>query len=110
MRPIIWFLLYGLSVLLMVPAFSAILYAKEATQHTKAWAENPVYRREAKVRAWSQALMLAPIWPISLVGMGVVMIFQAFEKGMPREIREQLRRKKNRDIIRDYEERQQGDI
>lgn len=106
MRPVIWVLLYVVSIILMLPAFSAILYAKEATQHPKEWTENETYRREAKVKAWATAMLLAPVWPVSLVGMSIYMIFRAFDRGMPKEIREQLRRKRNRDVIREYDEEQ----
>jgi hypothetical protein len=110
MRPQLWLLLYGLSVLLMVPTFFAILYAKATTNNPKLWPDDAEKeRKQAKVDSWSSAILYALVWPIGLVIMGVILVTSSIKFGTPKEIRRVMKRRHDRAVIRRYEEEQYGE-
>lgn len=106
----LWLLLAVLSVVVMVPVFFVILYAKATTNDPKLWPDEAVEaRKQAKLQAWSTAVLYALVWPIGLIVVGVSFVVGNISFGTPKEIRKIMKRRHDREIIRKYEEERFGE-
>lgn len=110
MRPFMWILLYLLLALAMIPVFVAILSAKAATNNPRVWANvDSEERKQAKIKVWSDSFLCAVVWPGALVGLGIYYVIAGIDIGVPREIKKAMKRKKDREIIAQWEKEQYGE-